>query len=374
MAKDYYKTLGVERGASTDEIKKAYKKLAKQYHPDINKSHDAEHKFKEINEAASVLGDEHKRQQYDQYGSVGEGGFAGGAEGFDFSEFMHGAENYGFDFGEIFDQFFGGSGGRRRRSGARRGSDLLYKSEITLEEAADGVEKRVTLRKNETCDECGGKGAAKGSEAATCPKCNGQGMARATRQTPFGYFSTTTTCPQCRGEGRTITNPCKECRGTGLVEDEKKISVKIPSGIEDGMRVRVTGEGEAGEKGGPHGDLYVDVHVKPHKIFVRKEDDLYTEARISFSEAAAGAEIEIPTLKSKAMLKIPSGTQSHTIFKLKGEGLTNLKGYGKGDQQVRVIVDVPSRISKKQKQLLEEFDAESEKADKGVFSRLKEMF
>jgi molecular chaperone DnaJ len=377
MAKDYYKILGVEKGASKEEVKKAYKKLAKKYHPDINKDHGSADKFKEINEAAAVLGDDQKRQQYDQFGTADFSGFQGGAGGFDFSDFMRrggGAGGEEFDFDSIFDGFFGGGmfgqGGRRRR-GPRRGADLAFEIEITLEEAAKGTEKHITLPKMQRCDECDGKG---GSDSVTCDECKGTGSSRQTRRTPFGMFSTVTTCGKCHGEGSVIKNPCKVCRGTGVVEKTKKIKVDIPAGVDNGTQLRVSGEGEAGEKAGPSGDLFIRIHVMNHKIFEREGNDLHMDLPISFSIAALGGEVDVPTLEGKVNMKIPQGTQSNTVFRLKGKGIPSLRGYGTGDLKVRAIIDVPSKLSRRQKELLEEFDKESEKEDRGLFGRIKDSF
>ena len=377
MAKDYYKALGVGRDATKEEVKKAYKRLAKKYHPDLNKEDGSAEKFKEINEAAAVLGDDQKRQHYDQFGTADFSGFQGGAGGFDFSDFMRGTQGFGFDFDSIFDSFFGGAsmfGGGRRGRGSRRGSDLIYELEIELKEAASGADKHITIPKMERCEECNGKGVKSDSDIITCPDCNGSGAVRHTRRTPFGMFQTVTTCSTCHSEGTTIKNPCRQCHGTGVVERTKKIKIEIPPGVDDGTRLRIAGEGEAGEKGGPSGDLFVRVHIKPSKVFERQGDDIYMEMPISFAAAALGSEIEVPTIDGKAKMKIPSGTQSNTIFKLRGKGIPNLRGYGTGDQKVRVIIDVPKSLSKKQKELLEEFDKSSRQSSKGIFDKIKESF
>lgn len=375
MPKDYYKILGVEKNASKDQIKTAYKRLAKKYHPDLNKESGATDKFKEINEAASVLADDQKRQQYDQFGTADFAGYQGGTSGFDFSDFM--SESGGFDFDSVFDSFFGGSmfgGGRGRRKGSRRGSDLLYEMEISLEEAAEGAEKHITLPKMEKCDECNGTGAESKSGISKCDECEGTGMVRHTRRTPFGIFATTSACSRCRGEGTIIKNPCRECNGSGVVEKTKKIKVEIPHGISDEMRLRITGEGEAGEKGGPSGDLFVQIQVRPHKIFKREGDDIHTEIPISFSQACLGDEIEVPTLEGTAKMKIPAGTQTNTIFRLRGKGIANLRGGEKGDEKIKVIVEVPKKLTKKQREILEEFDEETKKAEKGFFGKIKDSF
>lgn len=377
MAKDYYKLLGVEKNATKEDIKKAYKKLAKKYHPDLNKEEGSAEKFKEISEAAAVLGDDQKRQQYDQFGTADFSGFQGGAGGFDFSDFMRGTQGFGFDFDSIFDSFFGGSGmfgGGRRRRGPRRGSDLIYDIEITLKEAAFGAEKHITIPKMERCDECKGKGAKSDSDIITCPECNGAGSVKHTRRTPFGMFQTVSACRTCNGEGTTIKNPCRECHGSGLVEKTKKIKVEIPGGVDDGTRLRISGEGEAGEKAGPSGDLFIRLHVKPNDLFERQGNDLFMEMPVSFATAALGGEIEVPTLDGKVKMKIPSGTQSNTVFRLKGEGIPSLRSYGKGDQKVRIIIDVPTKLTKKQKDLLEEFDKGANKSNKSIFDKIKGSF
>lgn len=361
MAKDYYKTLGVDKTASTEEVRRAYKNLAKKYHPDLNKDHDATEKFKEINEAAAVLGDQKKREQYDRFGTAE---VPPGFTGFDFGDL--GME---VDFGDIFDGFFGGSdifGGSRRKQSAH-GSDLRLDMEIELEDAAFGAEKTISLRKLEKCAECNGTGAEKGTDFITCPDCSGTGYIKRSQRTPFGIFSTTATCPKCGGSGEYIREKCSECNGKGRVTANKKIEIKIPAGVEDGMHLRVAGEGEAGGKGGRSGDLYVVIRIKPHKIFEREGNDINVEAPISFSTAAIGGEIEVPTLNGKKTLKIPAGTQPNTIFRMKGEGIPNLNGFGKGSENVRVTVKVPEKLTKKQKELIEEFEKEDKK---GFFSKV----
>ncbi len=375
MAKDYYKTLGVDKNAAKEDIKRAYKKLAKQYHPDMNKSPNAAEKFKEINEAAAVLGDDEKRKMYDQYGTADFSGFQGGPQGFDFSEFMHGEA---MDFGEIFDMFFGG-GGRRGRRGQRRGSDLLYDIEITLEEAAEGAKKEIVIPRLDSCTGCKGTGIGPKGDVVACTACHGSGYVRHTRQTPFGMFQTTSPCRNCNGEGKTISDPCDTCDGSGLVKKNVKLSVDIPAGVDNGMRLRLAGEGEAGQRGSAKGDLYVRVNLVEHDVFTREGDDLYIEVPVSFVQAALGGEINVPTINGKAKLSIPEGTQTHTIFKLKGQGLPNLRGYGTGDEHVRVIVQTPERLNKKQKEMLRQFakdggDKVMPLKEKGFFSKLRESF
>ena len=365
--KDYYKILGVERNATKEEIKKAYKRLAKKYHPDISKEPDAEKKFKEINEAASVLGDDEKRTKYDQYGSTYDQ-MAG--KGFDASDFgFSGFGDFGsFDFEDIFERFFGGGfqGSRARRSG--RGADLRYDIEISLEEAARGTEKEIVLQKNEKCSRCEGSGAKSKADIKMCPQCNGRGAVKQTRRTPFGMFATTTTCPKCRGAGEYIKEECPVCDGTGLVNKTKKIKISIPAGAENGTNLRISGEGEAGQRGAGSGDLYVVVHVKEHDVFSRQGDDLYVNVKISFVTAALGGEIEVPTIDGKARLKIPAGTQSNTVFRLKGKGIPYLHGHGSGSEYVEVIIDVPKKLTTKQKNILRQFEKESGK--KGILDKI----
>lgn len=379
MSKDYYQILGVEKGASKEEIKKAYKRLAKKYHPDINKESGSEDKFKEINEAASVLGDDKKREHYDRFGTTADnaGSGAGGFGGFDFRDFS-GFGGGGDIFGDIFDQFFGGSmGGRSRRGRARRGSDLRYDMEITLEDAAFGTKKTIIIPRLETCSHCKGSGAESESDIRTCSSCNGAGAVKQTRQTPFGIFATTTTCPTCNGAGKEIRRRCSACHGEGRIEKQRKIEVDIPKGVDNGTNLRVTGEGEAGEKGAPAGDLYVVIHVREHEFFKRMDSDINCEIPISFVQAALGDTITIPTLTGKADLKIPANTQTDTIFRMRGKGIPSLHGYGNGDQNVRVVVQTPKKLSKKQKEALEMFakaSGEDVKPQKSFFKKIKEHF
>ncbi len=366
MADDYYDTLGVKKGASREEIKKAYKKLAKKFHPDNGDTGDTE-KFKKINEAAAILGDDKKRQHYDQFGST-EGMGGAGAGGFDFSGFQD-AFNGGGDFGDIFDHLgdifggafgFGGGGGRRRRT--PQGEDLRYDIDISLEEAAFGVTKKISFHRLGACEECDGSGAESSSDIKTCPECDGRGRVQRTQRTPFGMVQTQGACPKCRGEGKIIEKECKECDGTGLVRIKKDLEIKTPPGIDDNMRLRVEGEGNAAPKGGMPGDLYVFIHVEADKNFIRKGDDIYLEYPITVSQAATGTEIEVPTLTGKAKLKIPGGTQPNTIFKMKEKGIQNIHGGHKGDQLVKVIVKIPKKLNKKEKKLFDDLQKESEKS------------
>ncbi|MGI6065136.1 MAG: molecular chaperone DnaJ [Bacillota bacterium] len=373
--RDYYEVLGVSRTASEDEIKKAYKKLAKKYHPDLNPdSKTAEEKFKEVNEAYEVLSNPDKRAGYDQFGHAG----ANGTGGFDFGGGFGGADFGGF--GDIFDMFFGGThGGAGQRRGPQRGADLRVDLTITFEEAAFGVEKDVEIPRLENCDVCGGSGAEPGTQPQTCPVCRGSGKVRSAQATPFGQFQTVKTCHRCRGTGTIIENICKHCAGSGKVRKVRKIHVKIPAGVDSGSRLRVANEGEAGELGGPPGDLYVYLSVRPHKVFKRENDDVYCEFPISFVQAALGFEAEVPTLDGKVKLNIPEGTQTGTSFRLRGRGIPKLRGYGRGDHFVKVKVITPTKLNDEQKKLLRELDAslsdnqQTEKA-KGFFNKVKDAF
>ncbi len=368
MTKDYYKILGVDKNATKEEIKKAYKKLAKKYHPDLNKESGSDEKFKEINEAAAVLADDQKREQFNRFGTTADQ-FGSGFQGFDFSDFM--SDIGGFDFDNIFESFFGGSFGKRRRRGPSRGADLRYDLEINLEEAAKGAVKHISIPKLVKCDKCNGSGAESDKDIVTCPDCNGSGMQRREQRTPFGIFVTTTTCRKCRGQGRYIKNECKACDGTGVVRKTRKLEIKVPAGAEEETNLRLTGEGEAGEKGAQPGDLYIVIHVKEHDLLERQGDDLYVKANVPFTIATLGGEIQVPTIDGKAKLKIPSGTQSNTIFRMRGKGIPYLHGSGQGDELVEVIIDVPTKLSKKQKECLREFEKETKKK-RGFLSKVFE--
>jgi molecular chaperone DnaJ len=366
MAKDYYEILGVSKTATKEEVKKAYKKLAKKYHPDMNKDSDAEDKFKEINEAASVLGDDKKRETYDRFGTTSEGFTAGGG-GFGFSDFSgFGGEA---DFEDIFDRFFGGGGGAfgfargqgHTRHRSRRGTDLIYEVEISLEEASKGVRKTITLPRLEKCPDCEGSGAKSPDDIQECPDCEGSGIVKRTQRIAFGTFTTTGTCGECKGAGKTITDKCKTCHGKGRVDKVRKIDIKIPAGVDNGHRLRISGEGEAGERDAQPGDLYIALRVSQHKIFDRRGSDIYLELPLPFSTAALGGEIEVPTINGKATLKIPAGTQSDTIFKMSGKGLPDLDTGSKGDENVKIVISVPEKLSKKQKEILADFSKEEEK-------------
>ena len=362
--KDYYRTLGLERNSTKEEIKKAFKKLALKYHPDRapeDKKKEYEEKFKEINEAVSVLGDEKKRQQYDQYGSAA---FPQGAgfQGFDFSDVMSQFRSGMFgDFDDIFDHLFSGGG---RRSRTSRGQDLGYEMNLTLEEAAKGAKQEIQLNKLEPCPECHGRGA---SHFESCHHCHGSGYLKRTQKTPFGIFQQTGPCPYCHGHGELPQDSCSNCAGDGLVRKRKKIEVTIPAGVESGMRLRVRGEGEAGQQGGPSGDLYVIVQVQEHELFERDGQNVQLAVPISFTQAVLGDEVDVPTLDGKAKLKVPPGTPSETVFRMRGKGLPSLRHDEHGDQLVKVRIQVPKKLSKKQIELLKQFKEEKPSFFEKVF-------
>jgi molecular chaperone DnaJ len=378
MAKqDYYETLGVAKGASADDLKKAYRKLAMQFHPDRNPGDKAaEHKFKEINEAYDVLKDDQKRAAYDRFGHAAfdgaagaPGGFRPGAGGFDF----------GSGFADIFDEMFGEfMGGRRGGSGAARGADMRYNLEITLEEAFQGRETRIRVPTSVSCEACGGSGAAKGSRPVTCQTCHGRGRVRAQQ----GFFTIERTCPACQGAGRVIEDPCRPCSGSGRVRKEKTLSVTIPRGVEDGQRIRLSGEGEAGMNGASAGDLYIFIGVKPHALFQRDGADIHCRVPLPMTTAALGGTVEVPTIEgTRANVTIPSGTQSGHQFRLKAKGMTGLHGRGRGDMYIDIMVETPVNLSKKQQDLLREFEkaggtgakATSPQSE-GFFTKVKELW
>lgn len=380
MSKDFYKTLGVEKGASKDELKKAYRKLAMKYHPDQNKDNpEAEAKFKEISEAYDVLKDDQKRAAYDQYGSAAfDGSMGGGAGGFG------GAGGQGFGaFSDIFEDMFGDfMGGQQAggRGGAARGSDIQYTMEITLEEAFKGKEATIKIPVNDECDSCNGSGAEAGTSAENCDTCGGQGRVRQQQ----GFFTIERTCPSCAGQGSTIKDPCKKCRGQGRVQKNKTLKVKIPAGVDHGRRIRLSGEGEAGMRGGPRGDLYVLLAVKKHKLFKRDGSNLYCRVPIPITKAALGGEIEVPTIGgSRAKVKIPAGAQTNQQFRLRGKGMTSLRSDARGDMFIEIFVETPVNLNAKQKDLLKSLDksisdgsagAKHSPESSGFFGKMREFW
>lgn len=385
--RDYYEVLEVTRETTAEEIKRSYRKLAVKHHPDKNPGDaHAEERFKELGEAYDVLSDEQKRAAYDRYGhaafaqgsAAGAGGFGGGFhDPFDIFREVFGGNSGGGGAGGIFEQFFGGGAGGGARGGResrQRGSDLRYDMQITLEEAAFGCEKEIEVTKLDACGHCHGSGAETGSRASHCPTCGGRGQVISSR----GFFQVSQACPRCKGSGQVIDKPCKKCDGEGRVEGNSRIKLKIPAGIEDGSRLRSSGKGESGIRGGAAGDLYVVVHIKEHEIFEREEDNLFCEVPISFVTAALGGDIAAPTLEGKASVKIPAGTQGGTVFKLKGKGIPTLQSTSRGDLLVRVLVEVPSKLNSEQRKKLEEFAElcgdENAPMHRSFFEKAKDFF
>ncbi len=366
--RDCYEILGISKSATDDEIKKAYRRMAKKYHPDANPGNkEAEDKFKEVNDAYSILSDPDKKSNYDRFGyagvdpSAGGGGFGGGFSG-------------GFDMGDIFDMFggmFGGGGRGTRANAPMRGDDVGVRITIDFNEALFGCKKDVSFTRTEHCSECGGSGAAKGTSAQTCRKCGGRGMINVQKRTPFGMMQSTTACDECGGSGKIIQTPCKECRGNGQVRKNKTLEVNIPAGIDNGQRIALHGQGDCGLNGGPAGDLIIQVAIRRHEFFVRDGFNLHLELPITFAQAALGAKITIPTPDGSGELTIPEGTQSGTTFSVRGKGVPRVNGRGRGDLLVTVSVETPKGLSKKQKELLEEFDKSV--SDKN-HSKLKSFF
>jgi molecular chaperone DnaJ len=364
--RDFYEILGVNRDASSEDIKKAYRKLAMKHHPDRNPDNPkAEAQFKEAKEAYEILSDEQKRTAYDQYGHAGVDPQARGG----------GGGGFGDAFSDIFGDIFGGGGGSR--SNVYRGADLRYNLEITLEDAAHGSETRIRIPTMTECEACDGSGAKKGTQPKTCPTCAGHGQVRMQQ----GFFSVQQTCPKCHGTGRYIPDPCNTCHGAGRVKQHKTLSVKIPAGVDEGDRIRLTGEGEAGVNGGPTGDLYVQIHLKPHAVFQREHDDLHCEMPVSFTTAALGGEIKVPTLDGAAHLKIPAGSQTGKVFRLRGKGVKGVRSHAHGDLLCHVVIEPPVSLTERQKELLQEFEEISQGNDgrnnpkaQGWLDRVKEFF
>lgn len=365
--RDYYEILGVDKKASEEELKKAFRKLAFQYHPDHNKNHDAEEKFKEVKEAYDILSDPEKRAAYDRFGHAGIHGFGSrGFEGFDFG-----------GFGDIFDTFFGGVTGTGRRAGPQQGSDLSYSLTISFEEAAFGCEKELEIVRTEVCSACKGTRSEPGSQPTKCPTCNGTGEVRRTQRSIFGQFINVATCSRCHGEGVVVTNPCSRCNGQGRERITRKIVIKIPQGVDEGTQVRLSGEGNAGARGGTPGNLYVKLSVRKHKLFHRHDDDILYELPVNFAQAALGDEVEVPTLDGNMKLKIPASSQNGKIFRLKEKGVPHLHRPGRGDQLIRLYVVTPSSLDENQKKLFKELaktlgKATLPKEEKNFFDKLKD--
>lgn len=365
--RDYYDVLGVEKGATKQEVRKAYRGLARKYHPDVNKASDAQEKFIEAKEAYEVLGNEEKRAQYDQFGHAGPQGFGGGGQ--DFSG----------GFGDIFDMFFGGGGRRSDPNAPQQGSDLQYTITLDFEEAIFGKETEITIPKEEDCGTCSGTGAKPGTKVNTCSHCQGSGQLNVEQNTPFGRVVNRRVCNHCSGKGSVITEKCNTCSGAGRVKKHAKINISIPAGIDEGQQIRMAGKGEPGINGGPSGDLYVVVRVIAHDYYEREGDNIYCELPLTFTQAALGDELEVPTVHGKIKLKIPAGTQTGKIFRLRGKGVPNVHGRGQGDQHIQVKVVTPKKLTSRQKELLKEFneiggqDAANEKGD-SIFERFKKAF
>jgi molecular chaperone DnaJ len=369
IKRDYYEVLGVDRDASQEEIKRAYRKLAFQYHPDHNKDKDAEEKFKEINEAYEVLSNPEQRATYDRFGAAGIPHFGRGFEGFDFG-----------DLGSIFDTFFGG-GVRTRRTAPQQGTDLRYNLSISFEEAIFGCEKELEVVRTESCSLCHGTGSEPGSQPIRCPNCNGSGEIRRAQRSIFGQFINVTPCNRCHGEGRIISKPCPQCKGTGKERRRRNIVITIPPGVDDGITIRLSGEGNSGSRGGTPGNLYVILSVQEHELFEREGDDILYALALNFAQAALGDEIQVPTVDGHFSLKIPAGTQSGSLFRIKGKGAPHFRGHGRGDQIVRVHVVTPQSLDKDQKKLFQELaktlgpaSLPRDEEERGFFERFKDVF
>lgn len=374
--RDYYEVLGIDKGATKEEIKKAYRKLARKYHPDVNKEADAEEKFKEVKEAYEVLSDDTKRAQYDRFGHAATSGQGfGGFEGF---EGFGGAHDFG-GFGDIFDMFFGGGARTRDPNAPRQGADLEYTVTLEFEEAVFGKDMDITIPREEECATCNGTGGKPGTRPETCGHCHGTGQLNQEQSTPFGRVINRRVCPYCSGKGQIIREKCTTCHGEGRVKKHRKINISIPAGIDNGQRIRVAGKGEDGINGGPPGDLYVSVRVKPHEYFERDGDDIYCELPLTFAQAALGDEVEVPTVHGKVKLRIPAGTQSGKTFRLRGKGIANVRGRGQGDQHIKVQVVTPTNLTERQKELLREFNEiggneATDEQDSNFFQRFKKAF
>ncbi len=386
--KDYYEVLGLKKGATDAEIKKAYRQMAKKYHPDLNPDNpEAEAKFKEVNEANDVLSDPEKKARYDQFGFAGVdpsygagagGAGTGGFGGFGGFSTAGGSMDFGDIFGDIFGAFGGGGGSRQNPNGPRRGSDIVVSLSISFMEACKGITHDIEINRVETCDECGGSGAKKGTEAKTCPDCRGTGKVNVRQQTMFGMMQTTRTCSKCMGKGKIIDSPCPKCSGSGNVQKKSTISVNIPAGIADGQTIRLSGKGNAGSNGGPRGDLKVRISVRPDKVFERDGDNILIEVPLTYTQAALGAEIDIPTIDGTIKYTIPAGTQPGKVFTLRSKGVQHCQRSGRGDQLVAVSIEVPTNLNKKQKDALQAFESTLDEKNysrrANFFDRLKDLF
>lgn len=374
MAKrDYYEVLGVSRNASEDELKSAFRRLARKYHPDVNGAPDAEEKFKEINEAYGVLSDQEKRAAYDRFGHDAVKG-ANGGPGFQTVDFSDFADIFGDMFG------FGGFGGRSRatsRTAPRRGGDLQYQVTLSFKEAVFGTEKEIDITKDETCPTCSGSGAKPGTNPRTCPECGGRGEVRQTRQTLLGSMVQVTTCPACGGQGEVISDPCSTCQGSGRVRKTRRKKVSIPAGVDDGTRIRLAGEGQPGNNNGPPGDLYLVIRVRPHKYFRRRNNDILLDLNVNIAQATLGAEVKVPTVDGDVMLKIPPATQPGKIIRMRGKGVPHLRNNSRGDQLVVVNVAIPNRLDEEERQLFErlaeKMDSDVLPQERGFLDRLKSV-
>ncbi len=366
--RDYYDILGVPRGASADDLKSAFRRLAREYHPDVNKAEDAEERFKELNEAYAVLSDDKKRGAYDRYGHAGVEGMGG------MPDFTN------VDLGDIFEELFGFGFGRRssrQRNGPRRGGDLQYNLSLEFDEAVFGVEKKIEFTRDEECSRCEGSGAEPGTETSTCPTCEGRGEVRQARQTLFGNMVQVATCPTCHGAGQIISSPCKNCEGRGLERNIVNKSVEVPAGVDSGNQVRLNGEGQPGSNGGPKGDLYIAINVRPHKYFRRRENDIMLDLDINIAQAALGADVNVPTVDGDALLSIPAGIQTAKVLRMREKGVPHLQGKGRGDQLVLINVEVPKRLDDEQRALFEELaehmGTEVHPQERGFIDRLRDV-
>lgn len=369
--RDYYEVLGVEKSADQDTIKKAYRTLAKKYHPDINKSPDAVEKFKEVQEAYEILSDESKKSLYDRYGHAGvdpqaAGGFGGGAGGFNFGD---------FDVGDIFSSFFGGRGGSNsRRNSPMQGDDKYLQMEISFLDAAFGVKKVISLNVDEKCSDCNGTGAKGGSDYETCSQCNGTGTVRSQQRTMFGVFESTTTCPRCNGKGKVIKNKCDTCHGDGYVRKKVNVDVSVPAGINSGQQLRIAGKGERGINGGPNGDLYIEIIVASHKHFTRKANDIYVTIPISYVDATLGCKLDVPTIHGDVTIDVPAGIQNGQQLRIKGKGIKDLRSNTLGDEYVILDIKVPTKLTKEERDIYTKLKGIQEKQGDSIFTKFKKAF